>query len=58
MEQPFWRGSPQFNTIKHKFYQLVGALSVEEIMNNRPLIDSIQTLSGLLLAIENQKGRT
>ena len=40
-----------YDAIKSRFYQLIGSLSVEEILSNPPLIEKIKTVSDLLVSL-------
>ena len=40
--------------IKRHFYELVGELSIEEIMTNQPLMEQIKQLTSLLLRYMDQ----
>lgn len=37
--------------IKKQFYELIGALSIEEVLTNRPLIEVIERLSRMLVTV-------
>jgi hypothetical protein len=39
------------NTIKQSFYRLIGDLSIEEILSNHPLIETIKKISSLLVRL-------
>ena len=44
-------GNSGFDAIKRRFYQLVGSLSIEEILSNPLLIEKIKVISSLLVAL-------
>lgn len=41
----------ELKALKRKFYEVVGSLSIEEIMSNPPLVERIKTLTSLLVAM-------
>jgi hypothetical protein len=45
-------------SIKERFYRLVGSLSIEEILSNPPLIEKIKTISSLLVRATGQAERS
>lgn len=48
----------EYVAIKKRFYQLIGSLSVEEILSNPPLIEKVNAISSLLVALTSRAERS